>query len=80
MIADREMCVLSGGVNSAILCGIISSLGHRLTLFSMGFGDKPDLGPDEGESLSAIDSPAYSDGLQTPLLKLQNTILSTTKE
>jgi asparagine synthase (glutamine-hydrolysing) len=40
LVASREMCVyLSSGVDTAILCGIISSLGHPLTSITIGFGD-----------------------------------------
>jgi asparagine synthase (glutamine-hydrolysing) len=51
LVADREMCVyLSGGVDSTIICGIASSLGHPLTPITIGFGDHPL--SEEGKSLS----------------------------
>ena len=80
LVADREVCVyLSGSVDSTIICGIISSLGHPLTSVTMGFGDHP---------LSEEGKPFFHRGgffhcldySQTPQSKPHNTTLSSTKE
>ena len=56
LVADREVCVhLCGSMESTIISGIISSLGHPLTSITMDFGDHPPSG--EGKSFFGREDP-----------------------
>jgi hypothetical protein len=67
-------------VDSTIVCGIISSLGHPLTSITIGLGDDPQT--DEGKSFFGRGIPYMLRLIisQMPRSKPHNTTLSRTKE